>query len=160
MENDKLAVKGEWMLLKGDCSKRFCCIYIFSRLINDTLVNGLNRVGSVYTKFVYKRYTDAYYTTEIPSPPSQGFVGPTLKGETGDLIRIHLRNLAPVAISMHPHGVLYDKANEGMSNSSICCCGRCYFVFFIIMNFSENILKSSKIMSYLTCVIQCNISWI
>ena len=88
-------------------------LFIF-RYLRDTLINSNNRVGSTYSKFIYKRYTDSTYSVEIPSPRSQGYVGPLLRGEVGDIIRVHFRNLVDVPVSVHPHGVRYDKRNEGM----------------------------------------------
>ena len=40
--------------------------------------------------------------------------GPTLRAEVGDTIVIHYKNGASFANSMHPHGVFYDKASEGV----------------------------------------------
>ena len=94
-------------------NQRFKHDFFTYRYLQDTLVNGQNRVGSKYSKYVYKRYTDSNYSMEIPSPPSQGYVGPLIKGEVGDIIRVHFRNLVNIPVSIHPHGVRYDKLNEG-----------------------------------------------
>ncbi|WAQ95424.1 HEPH-like protein [Mya arenaria] len=50
---------------------------------------------------------------EIKSPPSFGYVGPLLRGEVGEVMRIHFRNDIDIPASVHPHGVKYTKANEG-----------------------------------------------
>ncbi|KAK6174304.1 hypothetical protein SNE40_017612 [Patella caerulea] len=71
------------------------------------------RIGGVYKKAMYKRYTDESFTEEIPSPAWQGIFGPTLKGEDGDRIVIKFKNMASRPYSMHPHGVHYDKKHEG-----------------------------------------------
>lgn len=43
-----------------------------------------------------------------------GLVGPTLRAEVGDVIKVTLKNLVPgKSVSLHPHGVLYTKAGEG-----------------------------------------------
>ncbi|KAL4239418.1 hephaestin-like 1 [Mactra antiquata] len=81
--------------------------------LKDTLVNGPERVGSKYSKYVYKQYTDDTYTVEIPKELSFGYVGPLLHGEVGEVIRVHLKNNVNIPVSIHPHGVLYDKLNEG-----------------------------------------------
>ena len=62
---------------------------------------------------MYKQYTDDTYSTLIPTHPSQGFVGPIIRGEVGEIILVHFRNLADLQLSIHPHGVRYDKQNEG-----------------------------------------------
>lgn len=77
------------------------------------MINGPDRVGSKYSKYVYKRYTDDTFTQEITSHPSFGYVGPLLHGEIGEVIRIHFRNTVDRPVSIHPHGVRYNKFNEG-----------------------------------------------
>ncbi|XP_067656246.1 hephaestin-like protein [Haliotis asinina] len=71
------------------------------------------RIGHEYKKVIYREYTDNTFTTEKPKPVSLGFLGPILKGETGDSVIIHFRNNASRTYSMHPHGVHYEKAHEG-----------------------------------------------
>jgi FtsP/CotA-like multicopper oxidase with cupredoxin domain len=71
---------------------------------------------STFVKAVYRQYTDAKFRTLVPRPPDQrylGFLGPIIRAEVGDTIRIVFRNNASHPFSMHPHGVLYDKASEG-----------------------------------------------
>ena len=104
----------KWHPLKV-CLKymNFMLVIFPDSYLQDSLVNKRDRVGSKYSKYVYKRYTDNTYTTEIPSPQSQGYVGPLIKGEVGDIIRVYFRNSIPIPVSMHPHGVRYDKNNEG-----------------------------------------------
>src|SRR5262249_30979573 len=49
-------------------------------------------------------------------PPSEqylGLLGPVVRAEVGDTIRIVFRNECPFPASMHPHGVLYVKSSEG-----------------------------------------------
>ncbi|XP_046574977.1 ferroxidase HEPHL1-like [Haliotis rubra] len=77
------------------------------------LNQGHHRLGRVYKKAVYKQYTDATYSVEIEKPKWLGFLGPILKGEEGDTLLLHFKNFASQRYSMHPHGLLYDKASEG-----------------------------------------------
>lgn len=73
-------------------------------------------IGSRYLKSRYIEYTDASYTKRLERDESLnhlGIMGPILRARVGEIITIHFRNLAPVAVSMHPHGVLYTKGNEG-----------------------------------------------
>ncbi|WAQ95423.1 HPHL1-like protein [Mya arenaria] len=85
----------------------------YTEYLEDTLKNKNNRVGSKYLKYVYKLYTDGNFTQEIKSPPSFGYVGPLLRVEVGEVMRIHFRNDVDMPVSVHPHGVKYTKINEG-----------------------------------------------
>ncbi|KAG2383309.1 hypothetical protein C9374_004646 [Naegleria lovaniensis] len=42
-----------------------------------------------------------------------GIIGPVIRGVVGEQLRVLFRNKLPFAASIHPHGVLYDKASEG-----------------------------------------------
>ncbi|KAM9600289.1 hephaestin isoform 2-T4 [Morphnus guianensis] len=77
------------------------------------LQRGKDRVGSTYKKSVYKQYTDSTYTTEIPKPGWLGFLGPVIRAEVGDTIKVHLKNFASRPYTIHPHGVFYEKDSEG-----------------------------------------------
>ncbi|KAJ6663217.1 hypothetical protein lerEdw1_010353 [Lerista edwardsae] len=72
-----------------------------------------DRIGSIYKKSVYKEYTDATYTSEVPKPAWLGFLGPIIRAEIGDTIIIQLKNFANQPFSIHPHGVFYTKDSEG-----------------------------------------------
>ncbi|XP_060035658.1 ferroxidase HEPHL1 isoform X2 [Erinaceus europaeus] len=77
------------------------------------LERGPNRIGGLYKKAVYRLYTDATYSTELPKPAWLGFLGPVLRAEVGDVVVVHLKNFASRPYSLHPHGVFYDKDSEG-----------------------------------------------
>ena len=66
-----------------------------------------------YTKYRYIGYTDSSYTTPLPQPASMGILGPQLRAVVGDTLKVHFLNKTDRPLSMHPHGVLYDKDNEG-----------------------------------------------
>lgn len=75
-----------------------------------------NSIGAVYIKAVYQEYTDASFTELKPIPVEwehKGLLGPILRAEVGDTIKVVFRNNATRPYSMHPHGVLYSKASEG-----------------------------------------------
>ena len=77
---------------------------------------GPHRIGSVYKKAVYREYTDATFSKLKQRPPDQqylGLLGPILRGEVGDTIKIVFKNNTSHPYSMHPHGVLYQKDSEG-----------------------------------------------
>ncbi|HSG82803.1 MAG TPA: multicopper oxidase domain-containing protein, partial [Gemmatimonadota bacterium] len=80
------------------------------------MVRGRDRIGSAYKKALYREYTDATFTTLKPRPADQeylGFLGPVVRAEVGDTIRITFRNNASFPASLHPHGVFYNKDSEG-----------------------------------------------
>jgi manganese oxidase len=64
-------------------------------------------------KLRYIQYTDATFTTRVLAEPRLGVLGPVLRGVVGDFIAVTLLNRASRPVSMHPHGVRYDKDSEG-----------------------------------------------
>lgn len=73
-------------------------------------------MSTSYHKVLYREYTDSNFTALKPVPPAWahlGFLGPLLRAEVGDTIRIVFRNKATRPYSMHPHGVFYTKSSEG-----------------------------------------------
>ena len=77
---------------------------------------GPNHIGHVYRKAVYREYTDATFTTRKPRLPQDeylGLLGPVLRAEVGDTLKVVFKNNASRPYSMHPHGVFYEKASEG-----------------------------------------------
>lgn len=78
--------------------------------------NGPKTQARVFRKAVYHEYTDSTFTARKPRPPEWahlGVVGPVLRAEVGDTIRVVFRNRAKYPFSMHPHGVFYTKQSEG-----------------------------------------------
>ncbi|XP_028411443.1 hephaestin-like protein [Dendronephthya gigantea] len=75
--------------------------------------SGQTRIGRVYHKALYREYTDDTFTTRKESPEYLGFLGPILRAEVGESIRVVFKNQASRKFSVHPHGVFYDKENEG-----------------------------------------------
>jgi hephaestin len=77
---------------------------------------GPHRIGTVYRKAIYREYTDetfAHLKARSPEWAHTGILGPILRAEVGDTIRILFKNNASRPYSMHPHGVFYDKDSEG-----------------------------------------------
>lgn len=77
---------------------------------------GAGWPGLVHRKAVYIEYTDDTFQTEKPKPPEwahTGMLGPVLRAEVGDAIRVIFKNNTTRAYSLHPHGVFYLKADEG-----------------------------------------------
>lgn len=77
---------------------------------------GPHRIGHVYRKALYREYSDATFTELKTRPPAWehlGFLGPLIRAEVGDTIRVVFQNNARFPASLHPHGVFYDKDSEG-----------------------------------------------
>jgi len=69
-----------------------------------------------YRKVRFREYTDDTFQTLKPRPPAWehlGILGPLLRAEVGDTIKVVFKNNASRAYSVHPHGVFYAKDSEG-----------------------------------------------
>ncbi|KAI8872503.1 Cupredoxin, partial [Ramicandelaber brevisporus] len=80
------------------------------------LLRGTGRIGSVHRKALYYEYTDATFSKRIEKPEWLGYLGPVIRCQVGDLVRVVFRNGVHAGgpeFSMHPHGVQYTVANEG-----------------------------------------------
>jgi len=64
-------------------------------------------------KIRYVEFTDVTFTTRVAENPSLGILGPVLRGVVGENIAVTFWNRADIPLSMHPHGLKYDKDNEG-----------------------------------------------
>jgi FtsP/CotA-like multicopper oxidase with cupredoxin domain len=77
--------------------------------------------SNTYMKAVYREYTnDTFTTLKLRSPEWQhlGILGPLIRAEVGDVIKVVFRNNTRLICSMHPHGLAYDKESEGAYYSS------------------------------------------
>jgi hephaestin len=78
--------------------------------------HGPHRIGTVYRKALYREYTDGTFANLKPRPAGSeylGMLGPILRAEVGETIRVVFKNNATRPYSMHPHGVFYKKDSEG-----------------------------------------------
>jgi manganese oxidase len=66
-----------------------------------------------WAKTRYIEYTDSTFSTRKPQPEWLGILGPVIRGEVGDTIIVDFVNRGQSPHSMHPHGLRYDKDNEG-----------------------------------------------
>jgi hephaestin len=77
---------------------------------------GPNRIGRLYRKAIYREYTDGTFATRKTRAPQDeylGLLGPIVRAEVGDTIKVVFKNNASRVYSMHPHGVFYEKPSEG-----------------------------------------------
>ena len=78
--------------------------------------SGPGRIGSKYEKCLYRGYTDASFSHRQTRPADEaylGLLGPVIRAEVGDTIKVVFRNTCPFPASVHPHGVFYAKNSEG-----------------------------------------------
>lgn len=64
-------------------------------------------------KLRYVQYTDATFTARAIPNRSLGIMGPVLRGTVGEYLVVTFLNRTDQPLSMHPHGVKYDKDSEG-----------------------------------------------
>ena len=88
----------------------------FDKLQQGYAEPGPHRIGRIYKKAIFREYTDDTFTKLKLRDASEqylGILGPILRAEVGDTIRVVFKNKATRPYSMHPHGVLYEKNSEG-----------------------------------------------
>jgi FtsP/CotA-like multicopper oxidase with cupredoxin domain len=69
-----------------------------------------------YVKAVYREYTDATFQAPRPRPAEWehlGLLGPLIRAQVGDTIKVVFKNNTHLVLSMHPHGLSYGKDSEG-----------------------------------------------
>ena len=78
--------------------------------------HSATRIGTKYRKAVFHEYTDGTFSTQKPRPAGlehMGLLGPVIRGEVGDTIKVVFLNRTATAFSIHPHGVAYNRDSEG-----------------------------------------------
>lgn len=71
---------------------------------------------TAYLKAVYREYTDDKFKTLKPRTPEWqhlGILGPLIRAEVGDVIKVIFQNNTQISCSMHAHGLAYAKDSEG-----------------------------------------------
>uniref|UniRef100_A0A7N6BX88 ferroxidase n=1 Tax=Anabas testudineus TaxID=64144 RepID=A0A7N6BX88_ANATE len=72
------------------------------------------RLGGQYMKVMFREYTDNTFTTRKSDAPEHlGFLGPILRAEEGDTVRVTFMNKADTNYSIMPHGLQYDQLSQG-----------------------------------------------
>ncbi|XP_034267842.1 coagulation factor V [Pantherophis guttatus] len=80
---------------------------------------GLSRLSESdlsFKKIVYREY-EVDFKQEKPRDELAGLLGPTLRGEVGDILIIYFKNFATQSVSIHPQSAVYNKWSEGSSYS-------------------------------------------
>ncbi|KAG7217240.1 hypothetical protein INR49_027784 [Caranx melampygus] len=74
------------------------------------------RIGGQYMKALYKGYTDDTFSVAVPGVPEHlGILGPVLRAEEGDTLKVTFMNKADRNYSIQPHGLHFDKQSQGSS---------------------------------------------
>jgi manganese oxidase len=88
----------------------------FDELQKGYTESSAHHIGRIYKKAVFREYTDDTFTSLKQRAADEaylGILGPVLRAEVGDTIKVVFKNNASHPFSMHPHGVLYQKDSEG-----------------------------------------------
>lgn len=64
-------------------------------------------------KIRYVQYADPNFSARVLPANRLGILGPALRGTVGNYLEVTFLNRAWLPLSMHPHGVKYDKDSEG-----------------------------------------------
>jgi len=84
--------------------------------------NKPQQIGSTYLKAIYHGYTDGTFRTRQARPPEWahlGLLGPVIRAEVGDTLRVVVRNNAKRPYSLHVHGLRYTAASEGAMTAGV-----------------------------------------
>ncbi|KAJ5283409.1 hypothetical protein N7505_001389 [Penicillium chrysogenum] len=73
------------------------------------------RIGHVYTEVMFREFTDDTFAVQARRPQWLDMLGPIIRAEVGDTVKISFKNTASDSHSMHPHGLRYRKPNEGVA---------------------------------------------
>ncbi len=76
----------------------------------------LDASPTTYLKAIYREYTDATFRTRKPRTADWehlGILGPVIRAEIGDTVKVVFRNQTNAFYSIHPHGLAYEKDSEG-----------------------------------------------
>jgi FtsP/CotA-like multicopper oxidase with cupredoxin domain len=88
---------------------------------NYTRIDDTHKGFFAWAKARFVRYTDATFTKPWVPPTADeaarwahlALLGPLMRAEVGDTLRVWFKNVAHAPFSMHPHGVVYPKGSEG-----------------------------------------------
>ncbi|XP_044526781.1 ceruloplasmin [Gracilinanus agilis] len=82
---------------------------------------GTNRIGGSYKKLVFHEYTNDTFThrkDRLPEEEHMGILGPVIRAEVGDTIKVTFLNKSPFPLSIQSTGVRFTKHNEGSHYNS------------------------------------------
>lgn len=84
------------------------------------LDNFSNQIGKHYKKVIYRQYEEETFTkrTEIPSIKQSGILGPIIRAQVRDTLKIVFKNMASRPYSIYPHGVTFSPYEDEVNSSS------------------------------------------
>uniref|UniRef100_A0A8C6WAW2 Coagulation factor V n=1 Tax=Nannospalax galili TaxID=1026970 RepID=A0A8C6WAW2_NANGA len=84
------------------------------------LDNFSNQIGKHYKKVIYRQYEEETFTkrTENPSIKENGILGPIIRAQVRDTLKIVFKNMASRPYSIYPHGVTFSPYEDGVNSSS------------------------------------------
>ncbi|XP_059934646.1 coagulation factor V [Mesoplodon densirostris] len=83
------------------------------------LDNFSNQIGKHYKKVVYKQYQDASFTKRLENPDiKDGILGPIIRAQVRDTLKIMFKNMASRSYSIYPHGVTFSPYEDEVNSSS------------------------------------------
>jgi len=106
-----LAVTRHYYIAAEDVNWNFAPSGI--NLLNATPIRQPWSLKLQWPKTRFVEYTDNTFTVRKRQPDWLGILGPIIRGEVGDEIVVEFLNRGHVGHDMHPHGLRYDKDNEG-----------------------------------------------
>ncbi|KFQ48648.1 Coagulation factor V, partial [Nestor notabilis] len=79
------------------------------------LDNFSNLIGKKYKKAIFRQYTDASFTKRLenPRPKETGILGPVIRAQIHDNVKVVFKNKASRPYSIYFHGVTLSKNAEG-----------------------------------------------
>ncbi|XP_016057825.1 PREDICTED: coagulation factor V [Miniopterus natalensis] len=84
------------------------------------LDNFSNQIGKNYKKVVYRQYQDESFTKRLEESDSQqnGILGPIIRAQVRDTLKIVFKNMASRVYSIYPHGVTFSPLKDEVNSSS------------------------------------------
>ncbi|KAF6292812.1 coagulation factor V [Rhinolophus ferrumequinum] len=84
------------------------------------LDNFSNQIGKHYKKVVYKQYQDESFTKRLEDTTTQedGILGPIIRAQVRDTLKIVFKNMASRPYSIYPHGVTFSPFEDEVNSSS------------------------------------------
>ncbi|XP_039097822.1 coagulation factor V [Hyaena hyaena] len=83
------------------------------------LDNFSNQIGKQYKKVVYKQYQDESFTKRMENVniKEDGILGPIIRAQVRDTLKIVFKNMASRVYSIYPHGVTFSPYEDEVNSS-------------------------------------------
>uniref|UniRef100_A0A8C5L535 Coagulation factor V n=1 Tax=Jaculus jaculus TaxID=51337 RepID=A0A8C5L535_JACJA len=81
------------------------------------LDNFSNQIGKHYKKVIYKQYQDETFTKRMENNKQNGILGPVIRAQVRDTLKIVFKNMASRAYSIYPQGVTFSPYEDEVNSS-------------------------------------------